>query len=525
LLAAVLIIATPASSVAASRGDLAQQAFASRRVALLVSVDEVADHSFPPLSFASRDVEHLAAVLRDETAGRFDEVTELNGATTAELEAALVTLMRSVRLQDTVLVYFSGHGLAADGDDGAVRLFLAMQDSSRGTIEDSGYPLEALQETLDGVEARQKVLVVDACFTAEGKQSAVGGSNGGMREVQAPMLRTHLPAEEAHLLAAGFGSPAFELAELEGSLYTSHLAAGLSGLLADLDGDGVVTVSEAHDFAADAVIQAAKGAQVPLALYRISGREDLVLSGDPALRSDATLALLTTYDRRHAGLTLQLGGQAKGVFPRSVPVAPGRQQVKLISAAGKVVDEGTFTFREGQVVSVERLRSAINGGYRLLAVTGSVAILPGPERGGEVVVAPWFAAGFGHRLPGRVGRHFVLRGEIGIAPVPDPDRGAWPMLSFAAEPGLRADPQRLSLEIGPRIEFDLLLPPGGVTDQNSALLMFAPGIHAAAGVRLGNLVALRVRYRLGITHADLATFGEPEVVLLHRPGIELELGW
>ena len=503
--------------------DLAQDAFAPRRVALLVAVERVDDGSFPPLSFAEQDAQRLHEALTAPEQGRFDEVTLLIGATRSEFRDALADLMRRVRRQDTVLVYFSGHGLADDSSP--PRLMLTLRDTSMGTIGDSGVPLDAVQEVMQALDARRKVLLVDACFTVDGKQGDLARGVPSAVQVEAPLLRTDLPADEAHLLSAGFGRPAFELPDLQGSLYTTHFVDGLLDLLADVDGDGVVTVSEAHDHAAGASVESSGGVQVPLALYRISGREDLVLSGDPKVRSAPTLALLTTYDRRHAGLSVEVDGKAKGVFPRSIPVEPGVRSVRLIAPSGRVVDRGTFRFGNGQVISAERVRSALNGGYRLFHAGVSVAILPGPGSDGVNSAGPAIHVGLGHRARGVVGRHLLLRGDLGFAAVPGAADRTWPMFSLGVEGALRADPKPLTAEIGPRVELALLVPSGGPTSETPAVLMFVPGGHAALGVRLGNLVALKLRYRLGVTHADLRRLGEPSIVTVQRLGVELEVGW
>ena len=528
LLACLALAGTPGAAGAEDGDDFARfarQAFAPRRIALLIGVDAVDDRSFEPLSFAELDVARIAEVLADPEVGRFDAVTALTSASLAEATDALTELMRRVRRQDTVLVYFSGHGLAVERYGGAAELFLVLRDTSRGTVEDSGMGLHRVQEVLAVLPARKKVLLVDACFTGNGKLTAVPAGAAAVGARQVPLLRTDLPTDEAHLLSAGLGSPALELHELDGSLYTVHFVDALLDLRADLDGDGVVTVSEAHDHATDAVVEVSHGLQEPLALYRIAGREDLVLAGDEEQRGTSSMALLTTYDRRHAGLTLELAGTPKGVFPRSIPVEPGTRRVRFVTASGRIVDQGVFRFRPGQVVSVERVRSSFNGGFRFLHVTGAALVAPAPGAGGPAGSGPWFGAGYGHRARGPVGRHFVFRGELGAGGLGGAEEGSWALFSLAADAGFRLTPGRLSVELGPRLELDLLLPPGGPSRLEPALLMFAPGAHAALGVRVGNLVTLRVRYRLGVTHADLAEEGAPQVALLHRPGLELELGW
>ena len=250
-----------------------------------------------------------------------------------------------------------------------------------------------------------------------------------------------------------------------------------------------------------------------------------MLSGDPEARSPSAMALLTTYDRRHAGLSLEVGGRAKGAFPRSILVEPGLQRVRLLAPSGEVVDRGVFRFKAGQVVSVERVRSSINGGFRFLHLTAAPVILPIPHGGGDSEPGLWIGGGLGSRARGKVGRHIAFRGELGGGGVVGEGDESWALLTLAVDVGLRFDPGRLSVEIGPRAELDVVIPPGGPTTDVPALAMFAPGGHAAVGVRLSNLVCLRARYRLGVTHSDLAVRGEPATSVLHRPGLELEVGW
>ena len=56
---------------------------------------------------------------------------------------------------------------------------------------------------------------------------------------------------------------------------------------ADLNADGLVDATEAHDFAQDKTVKHTGGLQVPRAEYHIVGREAIYLSGDPERRKNA----------------------------------------------------------------------------------------------------------------------------------------------------------------------------------------------------------------------------------------------
>ncbi len=115
-------------------------------------------------------------------------------------------------------------------------------------------------------------------------------------------------------------------------------------------------------------MEATEAIQVPMAFYKVVGRELLVLSGDPHSRKRVEAALVGAYDGPQEGLAFFVDGQEKGAFPRTVLVEPGTRVVEFRSARGAVVDRGRFRFEKEGNYSVQNIRDSLNGGRHLLAV-------------------------------------------------------------------------------------------------------------------------------------------------------------
>src|SRR5512145_2816479 len=93
--------------------DLQQLGFA-RHLAYVVGID--AYQRVAPLRTAVADAELIAAELA--RIHHFETGALLRNATGAQLHEWLAGMRASVRADDRVIVYFAGHGIAADGDDG-----------------------------------------------------------------------------------------------------------------------------------------------------------------------------------------------------------------------------------------------------------------------------------------------------------------------------------------------------------------------------------------------------------------------
>jgi hypothetical protein len=234
-------------------------ALISGRLAIVVS-SSTADGQ-ATLRYAGRDADRVGEVLRE--LGGFDATWALHEPGAAALRA---TFDRAERLARTdphleVVFYYSGH---ADG-----RGLLLGRES---------FPYEELRRMLESSSAVVRVAILDAC--------QAGGAvrpKGGMPTTGFPLPQTNFArVQGAAILAASTATElAQESSEIEGSYFTHHMLSGLRGA-ADADGNGLVTLGEAYEYAYGRTVAATLpslwGPQHPSFDYRLIGTGELVLT-------------------------------------------------------------------------------------------------------------------------------------------------------------------------------------------------------------------------------------------------------
>ena len=359
-----------------------------RRVALLVGVDNYVDPSFPDLQYSRGDATALSEVLSSPTGGGFEEVTVLAGpenTTRVRILRELRLLSRRLGPEDILVVYFSGHGTLAPVDENEAALYLLPSDANASNLAGSALELNSLRAFLGELPAQRKAMIVDACFNADGKSVAnptVGTGNKTSIEGRPQVRSGELGEGESYLFASSLGRPAFEDDELGRGVYTHYLLQSMTWARqqSDLDGDGVLTAWEAHDYARDRTRDHTGGVQVPEAAIRVVGSNDLVMVGDPSQRAERDRALIFSYEtpRELDGAVLVVNGRSKGVFPGTVALSPGRHHVEVRDRDGDWISGGYMEVEPGESISYSEvaLRTKQERGFtglRLLVGGGPTA--------------------------------------------------------------------------------------------------------------------------------------------------------
>jgi hypothetical protein len=210
-----------------------------RRSALLITTAAYADTQLlwlrPPVSGAL----DLAAALADPQAGGF-AVDMLTDGTETEARLAVQRFLAGRSADETVLLYLACHAIRD-----RARLYFAATDTWLRYPQRSALPAAAVLGELDRCGAGNRVLILDCCFS------------GGFAEEKGELdlaAELGLPGRGIAVLS---GSRAREYsyegrpigAELPRSVFTEGLAVGLATGAADTDGNGVVTVAEAYNYA------------------------------------------------------------------------------------------------------------------------------------------------------------------------------------------------------------------------------------------------------------------------------------
>ncbi len=226
--------------VSKSRQPIAPKA---NRYAIVVGIEQYRER-LPRADFAVQDAKDLAQFLTKQAGYREENVIlRLNEqATKSDMEKYFEAwLKNNVDASSNLLIYFSGHGApeATTGD-----AYLVPYDGDPAFIEQTGYPLKRLYQTLDRLPTRNVVVVLDSCFSGAGGRSVLAK---GAR----PMVLTVeglASSSKAVVLAATSGSH-ISLADQEKGhgLFTYYVLQGLGGD-ADANGDEAIDVQELYEY-------------------------------------------------------------------------------------------------------------------------------------------------------------------------------------------------------------------------------------------------------------------------------------
>jgi hypothetical protein len=254
LLAAVATLVGADAAVAATEQP--------RRVAVVVGAN-LAPSGRTTLRYAHADARGIAAALTDVAGfAPADVHVLLDPAPEAVLERLDSALADLAGTKEALLLfYFSGH-------------------SDSRALYPAGrlLPLDELKRRLEDPRATVRVGVVDAC--SGGAWTGTKGLHSAEPfVVDVPFT---LGAEGSALVAASSGAEsAHEFERIGGSFFTHHFVAGLRGG-AERNGDGVVTLGEAFEYAKagtlrDSAIHA-PSPQHPSFVMNLRGRSDLPLA-------------------------------------------------------------------------------------------------------------------------------------------------------------------------------------------------------------------------------------------------------
>ncbi|WP_287130909.1 caspase family protein [Candidatus Cyanaurora vandensis] len=192
---------------------------------LLIGVNDYAAPGLTRLQYCAADCEGLSEALRVATGARqtlfihHDET--LGGATLARVERSLSEIILNAKSQDTVLVYFSGHGVLYQQ-----QVVLCLADTDGADLAETGWEVQRLLARLEQCPAQHKLVWLDACHS------------GGMRTPLLPLVAA-LRSQAAQstgfhaLLSCDQDQRSWAFPALGHGLFTYFLIQGLRGAAAD----------------------------------------------------------------------------------------------------------------------------------------------------------------------------------------------------------------------------------------------------------------------------------------------------
>jgi len=256
-----------------------------------IGISDYADDDFD-LNYAAKDAGDLSALLQvsTETYNTVHVRQILDADATRENILALKDFLMQSNVDDQVVLFLAGHGLLDDHLD----YYFATADIDFYDPAGRGLAYEELEGLVDGIPARRKLVLIDACHSGEVDEeetalvAATSVDNGtvksrGFKRKQAVQKKPALGLASsfelmrdlfadlrrgsgAMVISSASGAEyAFESPQWRNGVFTYSLLEGLQSGKADADASGDVRVSELRDYVIARVRNLTEGEQTPTA--------------------------------------------------------------------------------------------------------------------------------------------------------------------------------------------------------------------------------------------------------------------
>jgi hypothetical protein len=251
------------------------------RWAVIIGVGQYESSDIPKLRYTVSDAEAMYHVLTGLGGFKKEHVLLLTDTTERRptyrnVKWALGTfLARSAKKDDTVLIYFAGHGAPEVDQRGVERdglsKYLVPVDAEPDDLYSTALPMDELQTIFGRLEAERIIVFLDSCYSG-----AAGGRTFASKKTRA----SHIDEQFLERLTASKGRAiitasrptevSLELAELGHGLFTYYLVQGLKGA-ADLNQDGIIVLQELYEYLEQNVTQKSRA---------VGGNQHPVMKGE-----------------------------------------------------------------------------------------------------------------------------------------------------------------------------------------------------------------------------------------------------
>lgn len=233
-------------SVGTSRSTHALETGEAKLWSLLVGVNSYLDENLPCLRYSASDCQGLAEALTEATQGfpRKEVIVHHDFAelppTRETVGASLSSIVAAAKPEDTILLYFSGHGVL---DPNTQEVVLCLADTNKEDLHHTGLRLPEMLQLLSNLGVHRQMLWLDACHSGD---ITLRGAKGEARNSTvinpADQLEQVLRQRAAQskgfyaLLSCDQKQRSWEFPELKHGLFTYYLMRGLRGEAADSQG-------------------------------------------------------------------------------------------------------------------------------------------------------------------------------------------------------------------------------------------------------------------------------------------------
>jgi len=210
---------------------------------LLVGVNQYQDKkNLPSLQYSALDCQGLGEALKEATASfaakqviiHHDFVTQRPNL--GEVRSSIEQIIKAAQPEDTILFYFSGHGIL---ETKTQQVVLCLADTKKEQLLDTGLALNDLLRQLSNCAASQQLVWLDACHS--GGMTLRGTTKISLANPTSQLVEVlrHKASQSKGfyaLLSCDQTQQSWEFPELGHGVFTYYLMRGLRGEAADSQG-------------------------------------------------------------------------------------------------------------------------------------------------------------------------------------------------------------------------------------------------------------------------------------------------
>jgi formylglycine-generating enzyme required for sulfatase activity len=322
----------------------------SKRWALIIGIGQYeSKDDINPLRFAVNDATAIKEALVDPQTGTFLESHVLlltdsvsQRPTRANILDRLAVLEKQIKPEDTLLIFFSGHGYPKGRE-----IYLLPQDARLTVLQDTAIPLTMWNERIAQIPAQKKVIILDACHSG-GVEKGKGGAGFMSSQFEQLIAPT---VGQATLSSSKREQTSYEDEESGHGVFTRYLLDTLKGE-GDANGDKVITLKEASEHVEERVrAWGVQKGKVQTPYLESSLTEDVILAfAKPTESIPQTFGI--RIDTNPQGAKIFLNGQdTKKKTPQIITVPQvGEYQIEL-TLNGYKPYRGSVTISNNQPVA------------------------------------------------------------------------------------------------------------------------------------------------------------------------------
>jgi len=271
--------------------------------AVVVGVSKYKDPGITAIDKSAKDAEDFAKFLKTQNQLFKKSRVELllnEKANRAEVAKQLYYGLRRAGKNDTVILFFSGHG--AEDPYWPGQFFLMTYDTAPDNLQATALEMTGMK-FLQRLDSDRILVIVDTCHPDVSSPDKTKRITPSLKKL---MIALGESSGKVMITSSKDDEQSVTKSGLANSLFTHHLIEGLKGA-ADRDGDGAVTVNEAYRYSYKRTTEASGGLQHPQFAGRVVGSFPVSYVGK-LLPTHATLELATDLP----GVEVRLDGKRVG---------------------------------------------------------------------------------------------------------------------------------------------------------------------------------------------------------------------